>query len=221
MTMNENGQISYDQDMKIDAKTWNPFTGCTKISPGCKHCYAETMAEKLQTWGTAGYENGFHFTVQHERLARAEPLKRKKPTFWFINSMSDTFHEDADDASIDQIMDIVERGHWHNFYILTKRSDRMRTYFDKRPAPVNLWMGVTVDDRECGLPRLHDLQNTRGRNKHICCEPLLEDLGPLDLTGIRLVVGGGESGPKARRAMPEWVAGTSNNPRFCMNSAER
>lgn len=206
MTMNENGQISYDQDMKIDAKTWNPFTGCTKISPGCKHCYAETMAKKLQKWGTAGYENGFHFTVQHERLDRAEPLKRKKPTFWFINSMSDTFHEDADDASIDRIMDIVERGHWHNFYILTKRSDRMRNYFDKRSAPDNLWMGVTVDDREYGLPRLHDLQNTRGRNKHICCEPLLEDLGPLDLTGIRLVVGGGESGPKARRAMPEWVA---------------
>jgi protein gp37 len=197
--------ISYDQERKIDVVTWNPFTGCTKISPGCKHCYAETMAHKLQKWGTAGYENGFTFTVQHDRIDKAEPLKRRKPTLYFINSMSDTFHEDADDHSVGRVMEIVERAHWHNFYILTKRSDRMRAWFDQWRAPDNLWMGVTVDDREYGLPRLEDLREANVKNKHICCEPLLEDLGELDLSGIRLVVGGGESGPKARRAQPEWV----------------
>lgn len=205
MTTTDNGKISYDQEMKIDAKTWNPFTGCTKVSPGCKHCYAETIAAKLHKWGSAGYDKGFKFAVHPDRIEKAAPLKRKKPTFYFINSMSDIFHEDADDASIDQVMDIVRKAHWHVFYILTKRSQKMRAYFDRREAPDNLWAGVTVEDREYGLPRLEDLGKTRVRNKHICCEPLLGDLGELDLSGIRLVVGGGESGPEARRAMPEWV----------------
>ncbi len=135
MTTTDSGKISYDQDMKIDAKTWNPFTGCTKISPGCKHCYAETMAKKLQKWGTPGYENGFRFTVQHDRLDRADPLKRKKPTFWFINSMSDMFHEDARRRKHRPDHGYCQKSHWHVFYILTKRSQKMRTYFDRREAP--------------------------------------------------------------------------------------
>ena len=201
----DKGAISYDEDKRINGKTWNPFTGCTKVSPACKNCYAEAMALKLQKWGTPGYENGFKFTVHRDRIEKAAPLKRRKPTFYFIDSMSDLFHEDADDDSIDKVMDIVEKGDWHVFYVLTKRSDRMRAYFDKRQAPDNLWVGTTVEDQEHGLPRLEDLKRTRARNKHICCEPLLADLGRIDLSGIRLVVGGGESGPNARRTLPEWA----------------
>jgi protein gp37 len=190
---------------KLEATAWNPFTGCTKISPACNNCYAEGLAEKLNRWGTAGYENTFAFTVHRDRLEKAAPLSRKKPTLYFINNMSDTFHEDADDQSIDAIMHVVRQAHWHNFYMLTKRSQRMREYFEKKTAPDNLWLGVTVEDRAHGLPRLKDLQRTNGKNKHICCEPLLEDLGNIDLSQIRLVVGGGESGSHARKTELSWV----------------
>ena len=190
---------------KLEVKTWNPFTGCTKISPACRNCYAETLALKLQRWGTAGYDKGFEFTVHEDRLRKADPVKRKKPTLWFINSMSDTFHEDAGEESLGRLMEIVREAHWHNFYILTKRSGRMKEYFDHNEAPENLWAGVTVEDREYGLPRLRDLQTTQVRHKHICCEPLLEDLGEIDLSGISLVVGGGESGSKARKTELAWV----------------
>ena len=190
---------------KIETTSWNPFTGCTKTSPACKNCYAEGLADKLNKWGTAGYENRFQFTVHPDRLEKAIPLKRKKPTLYFINNMSDTFHEDADEQSIDSILRIVQQAHWHNFYMLTKRSERMRVYFDRNTAPDNLWLGVTVEDKKHGLPRLKDLQLTKGRNKHIVCEPLLEDLGAIDLTQIRLVIGGGESGNKARRTQLSWV----------------
>jgi protein gp37 len=138
-------------------------------------------------------------------LNKALPLKRKKPTLYFINNMSDTFHEDADEKSIDEVMNIVKQAHWHNFYILTKRSKRMREYFDREAAPDNLWLGLTVENKEHGFPRLEDLRRTNGKNKHICCEPLLEDLGNIDLKQIRLVVGGGESGSKARKTELSWV----------------
>lgn len=197
--------MNTNETRKLEARTWNPFTGCTKVSPACTHCYAETMALKLQRWGTAGYDHGFRFAVHESRLEKAAPLKRKKPTLYFVNSMSDTFHEDADERSIDAVMEIVRKAHWHNFYILTKRSDRMRDYLERKSPPENLWPGVTVEDREHGLPRLDDLRKTPGRNKHICCEPLLEDLGDIDLSQINLVVGGGESGPKARRTELSWV----------------
>lgn len=198
--------MSKNEINKLVAQTWNPFTGCSKISPACKNCYAETFALKLNRWGTAGYENKFEFTVHQDRINKAIPLKRKKPTLYFINSMSDTFHEDADKPSIDAVMDIVKKANWHNFYILTKRSKRMRDYFSKEDAPDNLWLGVTVEDRKHGLPRLKDLQRTNGRNKHLCCEPLLEDLGEIALDQISLVVGGGESGSKeARKTELKWV----------------
>ena len=189
----------------LESHSWNPFTGCTKISPACQNCYAETMALKLQNWGTLGYDKGFAFRVHPDRLQKAAPLKRKKPTLYFINSMSDTFHENADEGSIDAIMDIVRRAHWHNFYILTKRSGRMREYFARKVAPENAWLGVTVEDRKHGLPRLRDLQQTKGMHKHLCCEPLLEDLGEMNLEQIRLVVAGGESGNNARRTQLSWV----------------
>jgi len=189
----------------LEVISWNPFTGCTKISPACTNCYAESLAEKLNKWGTAGYENSFQFTVHQDRLEKAIPLKRKKPALYFINNMSDTFHEQADEESIDAIMGIVQQAHWHNFYVLTKRSSRMRDYFEKRPVPNNLWLGVTVENKQYGLPRIKDLQAIKTRNKHICCEPLLEDLGAFDLAGISLVVGGGESGKNSRRTNVCWV----------------
>lgn len=190
---------------KLEATSWNPFTGCNKISPACKNCYAEGLALKLHKWGTAGYENKFRFTVHQDRLEKSIPLKRKKPTLYFINNMSDTFHEDVDEGSIDKIIDIVKQAHWHNFYALTKRSDRMRKYFENKAVPENLWIGVTVEDKNYGLPRLNDLQKINTPHKHICCEPLLEDLGDIDLAGISLVVAGGESGANARRSDIRWV----------------
>ncbi len=190
---------------KLEVTSWNPFTGCTKISPACEHCYAEELALKLNRWGTAGYENKFRFTTHQDRIDKAAPLKRKKPTLYFINNMSDTFHEDADDQSINAIIDIVKEAHWHNFYTLTKRSDRMREYFKNRIVPDNLWLGVTVENKKYGLPRLTDLQRIKALNKHICCEPLLEDLGGINLKGVRLVVGGGESGKEARKTDIGWV----------------
>ncbi len=193
------------QSLRLEVTSWNPFTGCTKISPACEHCYAEELALKLNRWGTAGYEKKFQFSVHRARLEKAAPLKRKKPTLYFINNMSDTFHENADEQSIDEIMNIVQQGHWHNFYTLTKRSDRMRAYFKHRAVPDNLWLGVTVENQKYGLPRLKDLQEIKAANKHICCEPLLEDLGNINLKGIRLVVGGGESGKEARRTDISWV----------------
>lgn len=194
-----------NQKMDIEVTSWNPFTGCTKISPGCKNCYAERLALKLSRWGTAGYENKFEFTAHQDRLDKAAPLKRKKPTLYFINSMSDVFHEDASDQHIGAIMDIVEKADWHNFYMLSKRSERMKDYFKKRAVPDNLWIGVTVDDRKHGLPRLKDLQEICAKYKHICCEPLLEDLCDINLKGIALVVAGGESGEHARKADISWV----------------
>jgi len=191
--------------MKLEVTSWNPFTGCTKVSPACKNCYAEGLALKLNRWGTAGYENKFQFTVHRDRLEKAAPLKRKKPTLYFINNMSDTFNEDAEEQNIDEIINIVKQAHWHNFYMLTKRSSRMRKYFENKTVPDNLWIGVTVEDKTHGLPRLNDLQKIKAAHKHICCEPLLKDLGDIDLTGISLVVAGGESGKDARRTDIRWV----------------
>ncbi len=195
---------------KLEVISWNPFTGCKKVSPACKNCYAEVLALKLHKWGTAGYENKFKFTVHQDRLEKAAPLKRNKPTLYFINNMSDTFHEDANEQNIDKIFNIVEQAQWHNFYMLTKRSRRMKEYFKNRVVPQNLWLGVTVEDKEFGLARLKDLQAIETVNKHICCEPLLEDLEGIDLTGIRLVVGGGESGNSARRTDIVWVESLLN-----------
>lgn len=204
-TLDRGIDMGENQTVELKSQSWNPFTGCTKISPACNNCYAEALSIKLNRWGTAGYENKFKFTVHNDRLDKAVPLKRKKPTFYFINSMSDTFHEEADSQSIDRIMEIVSAAHWHNFYVLTKRSDRMKEYFKDNPVPENLWIGVTVENRTHGFPRISDLQQIQGKNKHLCCEPLLEDLKDINLDGISIVIGGGESGSKARRTELKWV----------------
>jgi protein gp37 len=183
--------------------TWNPTVGCTKISPGCKHCYAEAMAKRLQAMGTPGYENGFKLTILPNRLD--EPLRRKKPTVYFVNSMSDLFHKNVSDGYIDQVFDVISRCPHHTFQVLTKRAERIATYFRHRLPPKNAWIGVSVEDRECGLLRIDALRQVDAHIRFLSVEPLLENLGEIDLTGIHWVIVGGESGPKARPMKLEWV----------------
>lgn len=186
-------------------QTWNPTTGCTKISPGCKHCYAETMARRLQAMGVKGYENGFKLSILPERLA--EPLHRRKPTTYFVNSMSDLFHSDISFEFLDQVFDVIKRTPQHTYQILTKRAATMRKYFasGERIAPRNVWLGVSVENRKHGLPRIDDLRDIDASIRFLSVEPLLENVGRIDLRGIHWVIVGGESGPKARPMQAEWV----------------
>lgn len=183
--------------------TWNPTVGCTKISPGCKHCYAEVMARRLQLMSTPGYENGFKLTVLPERLL--EPKKRKKPTVYFVNSMSDLFHRNVPDSYIEDVFGVIEECARHTFQVLTKRSDRLANFFRDRPVPQNAWIGVSVEDRKYGVPRIEHLRQVNARIRFLSVEPLLEDIGELDLTNIHWVIVGGESGPKARPMKRVWV----------------
>jgi len=184
--------------------TWNPMTGCSKVSPGCKHCYAETMANRLKAMGTRGYENGFDITLLPERLD--QPLKRKKPTVYFVNSMSDLFHEKASFKFLDSVFDIIARTPQHTYQILTKRAGRMAKYFSKRTPPKNAWLGVSVEDKKYGLQRIDKLRTINAHVRFLSIEPLLEDLGEINLESIHWVIVGGESGPKARPMQPEWVS---------------
>ncbi len=183
--------------------TWNPTTGCTKISPGCKHCYAETMAKRLAAMGARGYENGFRLTLQPERLEA--PLQRKVPTVYFVNSMSDLFHENVPDAFIERVLSVIRATPQHTYQVLTKRAERLACFFQIRRVPPNVWLGVSVEDRAYGLPRMDYLRQVDASVRFLSAEPLLEDLGRLDLTGIHWVIVGGESGPNARPMRSEWV----------------
>jgi len=184
-------------------QTWNPIVGCTKISAGCKHCYAETMARRLQAMGTPGYENGFALRLIPERLS--DPVKRKKPTIYFVNSMSDLFHEKVPVEYIEQVMDVISQTPWHSYQILTKRAARMARYFRTHPVPDNAWLGVSVENRRHGVPRIDHLRTVQAKIRFLSVEPLLEDVGALDLQNIHWVIVGGESGPKARPMKPEWA----------------
>lgn len=183
--------------------TWNPTVGCTKISAGCKHCYAEAMAVRLHAMGTPGYENGFKLTILPDRLT--EPMRRKKPTVYFVNSMSDLFHKSIPDDYIDQVFDVIARSPQHTFQVLTKRAERMAQYFRNRAVPRNAWLGVTVEDRKDGVPRIDKLREIDATIRFLSVEPLLEDIGEVNLTDIHWVIVGGESGPRARPMKPEWV----------------
>jgi len=183
--------------------TWNPTVGCTKISSGCKHCYAEAMALRLRAMGTPGYENGFKLTILPDRLS--EPLRRKKPTVYFVNSMSDLFHQSIPDAYIDQVFDVITRSTQHTFQVLTKRAERMALYFRNRAVPRNAWLGVTVEDRKHGVPRIDKLREIDATIRFLSVEPLLEDIGEINLKNIHWVIVGGESGPKARPMKLEWA----------------
>ncbi|MFY9259134.1 MAG: phage Gp37/Gp68 family protein [Gallionella sp.] len=183
--------------------TWNPTVGCSKISSGCKHCYAEVMAMRLRAMGTSGYENGFKLTILPERLN--EPLRRKKPTVYFVNSMSDLFHKNIPDSYIDQVFDVIARCPQHTFQVLTKRAERMAFYFRTRIVPPNAWLGVTVEDRQHGVPRIKKLREIDAAIRFLSVEPLLEDIGEINLMDIHWVIVGGESGSRARPMKPEWV----------------
>lgn len=184
-------------------QTWNPITGCTKVSAGCKHCYAETMAKRLKAMGTPGYENGFDLTLMPSRLN--QPLKRKKPTMYFVNSMSDLFHENVPIEYIDKVMDVIKNCPQHKFQILTKRAEIMSNYFQEKKPPVNTWIGVTVENKKHGVPRIDELRKIDSSIRFLSVEPLLEDIGQINLDGIDWVIVGGESGSKARPMKKEWA----------------
>lgn len=195
--------MSQSSRIEWTESTWNPSVGCTKISSGCKNCYAESMARRLKAMGTPGYENGFKLTILPERLN--EPIRRKKSTVYFVNSMSDLFHKGVPNSHIEQVFDVIENCPHHTFQVLTKRAERMVSFFKQRKLPVNAWMGVTVEDKKSGIPRIDSLRQVAARIRFLSVEPLLEDLGSLDLTDIHWVIVGGESGPKARPMKTEWV----------------
>ncbi|MFO8101287.1 MAG: phage Gp37/Gp68 family protein [Dehalococcoidia bacterium] len=183
--------------------SWNPTTGCTKVSPGCANCYAESMCRRLQGIGVRGYENGFNLTLQPNRLN--EPLLRHKPSMYFVNSMSDLFHEDVPTIYIEQVLSTIERAHWHTFQILTKRAERMAEFFSTHNVPSNLWLGVTAENKQHGLPRIDQLRSIECSVRFVSMEPLLEDMGEFDLSHINWVIVGGESGTKARPMKSDWV----------------
>ncbi len=185
--------------------TWNPVTGCTKVSPGCKHCYAEVMARRLKAMGAAGYDNGFELALHPSRLN--QPLQRKSPTTYFVNSMSDLFHEEVPDTFIEQVLAVCATTPQHTYQILTKRAERLPGFFSSRHCPPNVWLGVSVEDRRYGAPRIDLLRQVRAAVRFLSIEPLLEDLGKLDLAGMHWVIVGGESGANARPMQPEWAEG--------------
>lgn len=182
--------------------TWNPVTGCTKITPGCKYCYAERMAERLQAMGQPNYVNGFHLTLQPHMLEL--PLKWKKSQAIFVNSMSDLFHEQVPLDYIQTVFDVMGRAHWHRFQVLTKRAERLAAVSPSLEWTPNIWMGVSIE-RDEYRHRIDRLRRTGAAIKFLSLEPLLGPLTDLDLTGIDWVIVGGESGPHARPMDPAWV----------------
>ncbi len=184
-------------------QTWNPTTGCTKVSAGCKHCYAEVMAKRLKAMGANGYQNGFKLSLMPERLS--QPLKRKKPTTYFVNSMSDLFHENVPFEFIDSVFETIKKTPQHKYQILTKRENQIAKYFKNRFVPDNVWLGVSVENIKEGLPRIDILRKIPAKIRFLSIEPLLEDLGEVDFSGIHWVIVGGESGNKARKMKKVWV----------------
>lgn len=184
-------------------QTWNPTVGCTKVSPGCKNCYAEGMARRLRAMGLKGYENGFRLRLMPERLA--EPLERRKPTVYFVNSMSDLFHERVPFDFVERVFRVMEQAHWHTFQVLTKRAERMEEFCRKRRVPPNAWLGVSVENRKHGVPRIDVLRRVDATIRFLSVEPLLEDVGRINLSGIHWVIVGGESGARARPMRAEWA----------------
>lgn len=182
--------------------TWNPVTGCNKISPGCKHCYAERMAVRLKAMGQHAYRNGFALTLQEQVLQI--PLQWKKPKTVFVNSMSDLFHKDVPTEYIVRVFNVMKTAHWHRFQILTKRADRVKEIAAQLPWPTNVWMGVSVESTEYQW-RIDRLRQVPAHIRFLSLEPLLGPLEELDLDGIHWAIVGGESGPGARPMEAKWV----------------
>jgi protein gp37 len=187
--------------------TWNPVRGCTKISPGCTHCYAETFAERFRGVKGHPFEQGFDLRLVPEKLEA--PTLWRKPLRIFVNSMSDLFHEQVPDDYIANVASVMVQANWHTYQVLTKRSTRMaellRTRLSFAAALPHIWWGVSVENQRYGLPRIDDLRSAPARTRFLSIEPLLEDLGVVNLTGIHWVIVGGESGHGARIMERKWV----------------
>lgn len=186
--------------------TWNPITGCTKISPGCDNCYAERFAERFRGVSGHPYESGFDLTLRPGRLD--QPLSWRKPRMIFVNSMSDLFHKGIPRHFVSRVFDAMERADWHTFQVLTKRSSRMRDFVNNRysgsVSPAHIWLGVSVEDGT-RRSRIQHLRDTRANIRFLSVEPLIAPMGRMDLDGIHWVIVGGESGPKARPMDPRWA----------------
>jgi protein gp37 len=187
--------------------TWNPIRGCTKNSPGCKHCYAETFAERFRGVPGHPYEQGFDLRLVPEKLA--EPLRWSSPKTVFVNSMSDLFHEEVPDEYIEQVVRVMQLANWHTYQVLTKRSERLRDLLASKLSFAaeldHIWWGVSVEDQKYGVPRIDHLREAPAAVRFLSIEPLLEDVGTLNLDRIHWVIVGGESGARARPMKEEWV----------------
>src|SRR5258708_2292637 len=199
--MSDNSKIEW-----TDA-TWNPVRGCTKVSPGCAHCYAETFAERFRGVPGHPFEFGFDPRIVTEKLG--DPIRWSKPKKVFVNSMSDLFHEVVSDEYIEKVCRVMLAANWHTYQILTKRADRMAALlqgkFCEAAKAAHIWWGVSVENRKHGLPRIEKLRSAKPAMSFLSIEPLLEDLGKIDLRGIQWVIVGGESGPGARPIEISWV----------------
>jgi protein gp37 len=199
--------MSLNSQIEWTDATWNPVRGCTKISPGCKHCYAETFAERFRGVKGHPYEQGFDLRLVPQKLT--EPFSWRSPKLVFVNSMSDLFQPGVPDGYAEAVSQVMVKANWHTYQVLTKRSERLRDLLNERlgfaAAQRHIWWGVSVEDRKYGLPRIDHLRNSPATVRFLSVEPLLEDLGELDLTGISWVIVGGESGPGARPIREEWV----------------
>jgi protein gp37 len=182
--------------------TWNPVTGCDKISPGCKHCYAERMSKRLQAARNPNYQNGFALTLQPHMLTR--PLEWKTPKQIFVNSMSDLFHDDVPLEYIQRVFSVMNEASWHQYQVLTKRAERLEELSGKLPWAAHIWMGVSVESEKF-LPRVDCLRRTKAHVKFLSLEPLLGPLPEMNLRGIDWAIVGGESGPGARPMDAGWV----------------
>lgn len=199
--------MAQDSGIEWTESTWNPVTGCSKVSPGCGHCYAERMAQRLQMMGQRNYRNGFELTLQPHILHL--PLRWRKPKTIFVNSMSDLFHEDVPMLFISRVFDVMRRAHWHRFQVLTKRAQRLARIQSRLQWTANIWMGVSVEN-ESYRSRIDALRSTGASVKFLSLEPLLGPLPDLDLDGIDWVIVGGESGARARPMDPAWVVDLRN-----------
>ena len=199
--------MSSSSEIEWTDATWNPVRGCHKVSPGCKHCYAETFAERWRGIPGHPYEQGFDVRLVPEKLL--EPLRWRKPKRIFVNSMSDLFQDNVPHDFVVKVFETMRSAHWHTFQILTKRADLMEQGIRRMPADLiglpNVWLGVSVENRKHGLLRIDNLRRTQAAVRFLSIEPLLEDLGPFCLDGIDWVIVGGESGPGARAMKREWV----------------
>jgi protein gp37 len=207
--------MSVSSSIEWTDATWNPVRGCTKISPGCKHCYAETFAERFRGVKGHPYEQGFDPRLVPEKLA--EPLRWRRPKMIFVNSMSDLFHDFVPDDYIVAVATVMTKANWHTYQVLTKRSDRLRNLLNSKlrfaAQQPHIWWGVSVEDKKYGVPRIANLQAASAAIRFLSVEPLLEDVGELDLRGIDWMIVGGESGAGARPMKEEWVLSLRNQCR--------